>query len=120
MTAPRPADARGNGGKPTPGPWRVEGRFIRALKVKVVAEVPMGGIFHGKVDQANARLIAAAPLLFDALTALVEARRHADECGCDDDCDVALDLWRTVDRLSVAALAAASPAPDADAGEGAP
>ena len=62
-----PADLRKRAKEATPGPWRNEGRFVRALKIKVVAEVPEGGIYHGKVDAANTRLIALAPDLADAL-----------------------------------------------------
>jgi hypothetical protein len=68
--------------KPTPGPWRVEDRYVRALKVKDIAEVPSGGVMHGKVDAANARLIAAAPDLLDALTgvlALTRTGTHPDD-----------------------------------------
>ena len=49
--------------KHTPGPWRFEGRDIAALKAKLVCEVPGHGVFHAKVDTANAHLIAAAPEL---------------------------------------------------------
>jgi len=45
----------------TPGPWRVEERYVMALKEKWVAELPCGGVFHAKVDSRNARLIALAP-----------------------------------------------------------
>ena len=47
----------------TPEPWRQEGRYIMALKWKVVAEVPQHGVRRGKVDEANAALIADAPRL---------------------------------------------------------
>lgn len=59
--------------KHTPGPWRAEGRYVMAQKVKTVAEVPCGGVHHGHVDAANARLIAAAPDMYDLLDSL-----HAD------------------------------------------
>lgn len=59
------------GGRYSPGPWRVEGRFVNALKAKTVAELPMGGVRHGKVDAANALLIAAAPAMFEALMILL-------------------------------------------------
>lgn len=53
--------------KHTPAPWRIEGRFVMAMKTKSICEIPMGGVIHGKVDKANARLIAAAPDLLQAL-----------------------------------------------------
>ena len=75
-----PADLRQRVEAATPGPWRNEGRFVGALKIKVVAEVPEGGIYHGKVDAANTRLIALAPdlalALADAWEALEFALRH--------------------------------------------
>lgn len=57
----------------TPAPWRVEGRRVVALKEKWVCECPSGGIIHGKVDAANAALIAAAPDLYEAL---IKCQRH--------------------------------------------
>jgi hypothetical protein len=51
----------------TPGPWRVDGRYVLGLKDKSVAELPQGGVRHGKVDEANAHLISAAPELLAAL-----------------------------------------------------
>lgn len=58
--------------KHTPAPWRIEGRFVLAMKTKSICEIPMGGIIHGKVDKANACLIAAAPDLLEALQALID------------------------------------------------
>lgn len=76
--------------KHTPGPWRVEGRFVKALKEKDVAECPRGYILHGKVDEANARLIAAAPDLLHACKTWVKLGSCAlrlpdpgDICRCD-------------------------------------
>lgn len=57
--------------KHTPGPWRVENRLVRATKHKQICEVPAYGVVHGKVDEANARLIAAAPELLEALVNLL-------------------------------------------------
>jgi hypothetical protein len=62
----------------TPGPWRVEGRFVVAGVAKCVAEIPSGGIRHGKVDEANAHQIAAAPELLAAL-------REARDCALESD-----------------------------------
>ena len=73
-----PADLRQRAKEATPGPWRNEGRFVSALKIKVVAEVPEGGIYHGKVDAANTRLIALAPDLALALADAWEALNQTD------------------------------------------
>lgn len=54
--------------KHSPGPWRVDGRKVMAMKEKQVCEVPCYGVVHGKVDIVNAHLIAAAPDLLAALT----------------------------------------------------
>lgn len=63
----------------TPGPWSIQGRYVHALKEKFVAELPCGGVRHGKVDEANALLIAAAPDLLAAL-------KHEQMCGlCHED-----------------------------------
>ena len=55
--------------KYTKGPWRIEGRLIKASKTKTVCEVPQYGFRQSKADEANAQLIAAAPELFEALEA---------------------------------------------------
>ena len=64
----------------TPGPWRVEERYVMALKEKWVAELPCGGVFHAKVDSRNARLIALAPdlarLCAEAAELFVEMDEH--------------------------------------------
>ena len=54
--------------KHTPGPWAVDGRFVRSdsRKTNPICECPQGGILHTGVDQANAHLIAAAPDLLAA------------------------------------------------------
>lgn len=53
--------------KHTPTPWRNEHRFICALKEKTVAEIPQGGIIHGKIDEANACFIVLAANYHDRL-----------------------------------------------------
>ncbi len=64
----------------TPGPWRVEGRFVKAMTDKYVAECPMGNVYHAKVDTANAVLISAAPDLLAALEGVLRvADRKTDE-----------------------------------------
>lgn len=59
----------------TPGPWTVEGREIKGPQDSgvCVARIPEWGILADVPDQgpANARLIAAAPDLLEALGSLV-------------------------------------------------
>ena len=64
--------------KYTPGPWRVEGRYVMALKEKAICECPGYGIRHGNVDKANARLIAVVPELLK-LCKETEFRLRLDE-----------------------------------------
>jgi len=67
----------------TPGPWRREARFVMALKGKSVCECPRGGILHGKVDSANANLIAEAPEMYEALKALIALpESHCADMDC--------------------------------------
>jgi hypothetical protein len=68
--------------KHTPGPWKA----IRALIVMDVAERPViaqmcdpAGSYHEM--QANARLIAAAPDMLEALTKIIAATEDGDEMG---------------------------------------
>lgn len=69
--------------KHTPGPWRMSGREVVGLKEKIICEVPSYGILRGKVDDANARLIAAAPDLLAAckMAAGIIARLATGESG---------------------------------------
>lgn len=60
--------------KMTPGEWRVETRFIKALKEKFIAELPVGGGYHGKVDMSNADAICTFHNLLPAFLAEVEAK----------------------------------------------
>lgn len=59
----------------TPGPWRVDGRYVRAPRTAIgdraVCLVTDAGIFPKPEIAANAQLIAAAPDLFTALAAIV-------------------------------------------------
>src|SRR4051812_31379349 len=56
----------------TPGPWRVDGRFVMASKgAGAIAETfPHGPGKTAGTAEANARLIAAAPELLEALKLL--------------------------------------------------
>lgn len=70
--------------KATPGPWRVDGRFVLTdhRRTLSICECPRGGIRHSRVDEANALLIAAAPELLEACHAICRAfsiTRESDE-----------------------------------------
>ena len=68
----------------TPGPWRI-GRGAQADPFAIEAEArTVAHVKHAGRDQteANARLIAAAPEMLDALYDLV---LQADDTGCSDD-----------------------------------
>ena len=65
--------------KHTPGPWSIDPNDPAGITADcdglVVAEIPYGdeeyGMRHHEVNEANARLIAAAPDLLNALRAFV-------------------------------------------------
>ena len=59
--------------KHTPGPWRIEsGPYYRAIRVdfEVIADMRQIG---RSFNESNARLIAAAPDLLDALENVIES-----------------------------------------------
>ena len=60
-------------GRPTPRPWRIEGRYIYAGS-KTIAELPCGGIRLSQVDAANGALIVRT---VNAHAGLVKALREA-------------------------------------------
>ena len=77
-------------GKATPGPWEVvRGRCGRSVEVfgggKAIAE--MWDRSDNETQEANARLIAAAPTLLEALKLMVQ---HAESAGWEDSHDVIL------------------------------
>lgn len=55
---------------------------------------------------ARERLRDAAPALYEATMALVAVLDH--DCGCDGDCDEAMEIWNQAERLARAALRAAT------------
>lgn len=57
------------------------------------------------VGSADLALMLAAPEMLAALEAFATANQHADECGCDDDCDIAIRLWAGAHQTGLAALA---------------
>jgi len=63
-----------------------------------------------EMAQANARLIAAAPEMYEALKAKAAAYEHHDECeDCMDGdlCEVGADLYQAAYKTGQAALAKA-------------
>lgn len=70
--------------KHTPGPWLRDGRFVYALNEHGINAMSLSlppGIGHyddKETQEANARLIAAAPELLEALQHLLE---FADQTG---------------------------------------
>lgn len=63
--------------KHTPGPWNVDGIFIcDDAGDRIVAEVPK---MYDENDLANARLIAAAPELLEALQGLVRVNEEHNQ-----------------------------------------
>lgn len=71
--------------KHTPGPWAISQnnpRLVKHLSGPVLAEC---GPVNTEEAQANARLIAAAPELFDALNKLLSrAEYHLDRSATHD------------------------------------
>lgn len=73
--------------KPTPGPWSVDGNVIRgdaksngSVSVACILDVAYPyGRWAGESAQANARLIAAAPELLEALQLLLEQDDNGED-----------------------------------------
>ena len=53
----------------TPGPWYAENSSVINEDDEIVTSIVLGGVLRGdsQEDYATARLIAAAPLMYDAL-----------------------------------------------------
>ena len=70
--------------KHTPGPWRIaedrDGEVVSGPQSNLIAQC-FGSYAHNTVHQidANCRLIAAAPALYEALEKLVEAASDSDD-----------------------------------------
>ena len=70
--------------KHTPGPWEIErgyGTIIKSIGPCVPDEY--AGSAWLKVSEANARLIAAAPELLEALQVMLDAAQHDITTECD-------------------------------------
>lgn len=110
--------------QPTPGPWSyyhddTSGAYAVMHESATSEPGELARVYYADEEDrqgealANVHLIAAAPLMLDALRAIDRARSHdQDEAydGCDGDCDAAIALWAHADRLVSAALAAAEAA----------
>jgi hypothetical protein len=87
--------------KLTPGPWALdcaeEDAYYRCIMAqqKIVARVMLRGIMGNKLDyaEANARLIAAAPEIYDALRDVFEYLDAIPESAAGGD-DEAVNLAR--------------------------
>jgi hypothetical protein len=80
---------------PTPGPW-VVGKYNRAAVMangERVADCHNADIGDEELDRANARLIAAAPLLLEACK---HAVRYLEERGRYDTADVVAPILAAI------------------------
>ena len=77
----------------TPGPWQVEGNIISSRTGFTLAKLP--GFEDGSVDP-NARLIAAAPELLEALRLAHDTicPEGESKCGCENFLRPVLDKIR--------------------------
>jgi len=62
------------------GPWHVSGRFIYGRKDRAIARI----LLFGNADVHNARLIAAAPEMLDALELALETIQGLVEDLCTE------------------------------------
>ena len=76
------------GAKHTPGPWRIDSKDDSHVvaghgpATMSVAVASFSGVSPDDEDKANARLIAAAPDLLEALEELENVLHHAGPCQC--------------------------------------
>lgn len=94
----------------TPGPWRLCGAFgMQGLVEPSAGGNPVASVtgyyHHAGQTEANARLIAAAPDLLEALQRLIPHAVHMESCSHDDD-----GVRRDIERAR-AAIAKAEGAP---------
>jgi len=99
----------------TPGPWEVASDFIGPLHVRPVGQPwSVAHVGHEDFDicEANARLIAAAPDLYEALAPVLRGANEADYYCPDDVADdhtVLVSFTVAELRAARAALAKAHP-----------
>jgi hypothetical protein len=77
----------------TPGPWRV-GEFTSAGKLEIID--PFGGLIArlSEEDEGDARLIASAPALLDALIAIRDCITATEERDADEMREIAREAIR--------------------------
>jgi len=68
----------------TPGPWKRERLCIFCPNGSLIAEVHEDYFTHTSEDEANARLIAAAPELLEALILLEREMVESGNAGSED------------------------------------
>lgn len=96
--------------KHTPGPWKwtsiSDGYFFKLLNPEGICVIDDGsacGEYAGiDTDSPDARLIAAAPELLEALTALLDANRRLDVLPHADHFDGVAELARAENLARVA------------------
>jgi len=65
----------------TPGPWKVS-EIVEPMVYPEDGKTPIcliSGMFHAETKRANARLIAAAPELLEALVKLIGLTKNTDD-----------------------------------------
>ncbi len=106
MTSPIPTE-----GGHTPGPWEVCGQFVRTpfrhgepgAAGLMIADVRFG-IWPPEQHEANARLIAAAPALLEALRVLVPTNIGTPPASVPDGQILPVDMTVGELRKAIAAL----------------
>jgi len=79
--------------KHTPGPWHTGGQDDRIIYAADGFAVADATVFHGRPETHNARLIAAAPELLDALKVLLSL--HDSQVDTADAWNVSMEEART-------------------------
>lgn len=74
--------------KHTPGKWELDEKFncvdVRAAGGAYIANCNQSVALDWRTKEANARLIASAPELLEALQRLLPHAEHAESCGDSD------------------------------------
>jgi hypothetical protein len=78
----------------TPGPWIAEGVEVTAGVMFVADCDGRGDVKRQEVSKANARLIAAAPDMYEALEEALSFLEGFEDCDNPEDVPEALDMVR--------------------------
>lgn len=104
----------------TPGPWQVIDRHVYGANARLAPFTGPDGVYHkdhvdgivaivydgaSTVDGANARLIAAAPELLEALQAIHDEADHAIGTEVERPLEIVRQNVETIRRLARAAIA---------------